>query len=189
MFIVHTSGEGKDAEKGLLPHILQSIYLHHMNPFALGRKLNNSGFLDSSAAQKYLLWGILAGSMIIYRAITSSLEYTWNKTSVSVLLLKEVPLSIHALHIQYSKQVRRLRRIFSWWPFIWGSVKSREISTWLCFRAHSHHCYSTFVASQKRTSQIEANTSPIWFWGRWESQHNQQNSFAPKSIQYVLPWP
>lgn len=135
MFLVHTSGKDKDAENGLLPHILQSIYLHHMNPFALGRKLNNSGFLDSSAAQKYLLWGILGGSMIIYRAITSSLEYTWNKTSVSVLPLKEVPLSIHALHIQYSKQVRRLRRIFSWWPFIWGSVHSHEISTWLCF-----HC-------------------------------------------------
>lgn len=34
--------------------ILQSIYLHDINPFASGRKPNNSGFLDSPAKQKYL---------------------------------------------------------------------------------------------------------------------------------------
>lgn len=144
--------KAKMQRKASCPIILQSIYLHFINPFALGRKLNNSGFLNPSAKQKYLLWGILGGSMIIYRPITSSLEYTWNKTSMSVLPFKEVPLSTHSLHIQYSKQVRRLRRLLSWWPFIWGRVQSCQISTWLCIHRPQPppHCYSTFIAEPKK---------------------------------------
>ena len=103
MFLVHISGKGKDAEKGLLPHQPSELLFDDINLFALGSKPNNFCFLDSSVKQKYLLWGILGGSMTIYRAIMSSLEYTWNKTSVSDLLLK-VPLSIQALPNQYSSQ-------------------------------------------------------------------------------------
>ena len=110
MVLVHISGKGKDAENGLLPHRPSEHLFDDINPFALGSKPNNFSFLDSSVKQKYLLWGIPGGSMIIYRTITSSLEYTWNKTSAKDLLLKEVPLSIQALPNQYSKQVRRAQK-------------------------------------------------------------------------------
>lgn len=126
-----------------------SICLHSINPFALGRKPNNSHFLDSSAKHKHLLWGILEGSMIIYRAITSSLEYTWNGTSMSALPLKEVPLSIHALHTQYYKQGGS-------GEYFHDDHLCREecspVKLVLDFVSitHSHHCYSTFTAEPEK---------------------------------------
>lgn len=106
--------------------------LHYINLFASGRKPNSSSFLDSPAKQKYMLWGILGGSKIIYRAITSSLEYTWNKTSINALLLKEVPLSIHALHIQYFTQEQRALENAVLMTIYLGQRQSCSISTCVC---------------------------------------------------------
>lgn len=93
--------------------------------------------------------------MIIYGALTSSLEYTRNKTSTSALPLKEVPLSVHALHIQYSKQIQRARGMVSRGPSIWCS----SVTLALVFVPITH-CQSTSIAEPEKRFLYLRQTSP-----------------------------
>lgn len=98
-------------------------------------------------------------------ASRSSLEYTWNRTSMNALSLKGVALSIHALHIQYFKEVQRAQEnvvLMTIYLGQWG--QSCGISTCCC----THHPQlplpkHTHSRARKEIFQIETNI-PLRGW-------------------------